>query len=269
MELGGKEVNVRNKNTKNSIALFLIFAFGLPLVCVLLEKNVFKSGMINFILFGIEAAAPTLAAIIVTLILSGKIGIRGFLKKCYIKNIKVNYILLGVMIPIVLIVAAKLTWFVFDSSTPFIKGITTKKLLIVMWALIAEEAGWRGFLQEKLDKHFGYLGTPIFVGAIWALWHYHFFWLGTMSIPVLPFFLGCIADSFGYYWVTKKSKGNVIPASLWHFTYNLFMTILLINPEFNHGSMGPYWIYVIYSIIAAVIISVVFLVNSSQCTVRS
>lgn len=186
---------MRNKNIKNSIALFLSFAFGLPLICVLLEKNVFKSGMINFILFGIEAAAPTLASIIVISIFSGKIGIQEFFKKCYLKNIKLNYILLGVI-------------------------------------------------------------TPILLGTIWALWHYHFFWLGTMSIPALPFLLGCIADSFGYYWVTKKSKGNVIPASLWHFTYNLFMNILLITPEFNHGSMALYWTYVIYSIIAAVIISI-------------
>lgn len=247
-----------NKNTKNSIILFLIFTFGLPLICVPLEKNIFKSGSMNFMLFGIEAAAPTLAALIVISILGGKIGIREFLKKCYLKNIKVKYILLGVIIPIVLIVTAKLTWFVFDGSTPFIKGITAKKLLIVMWALIAEEAGWRGFLQERLDRHFGCLVTPIILGNIWALWHYHFFWLGTMSIPVLPFFIGCVADSFGYYWVTKKSKGNVIPASLWHFTYNLFINILLINPEFNHGSMAPYWIYVICSSIAAVIISVIF-----------
>lgn len=106
---------------------------------------------------------------------------------------KENYILLGVIIPMALLVTAKLTWLVFSGSNPFIKGITAKKLLIIMWALIAEEAGWRGFLQERLDRHFGCLVTPIFVGTIWALWHYHFFWLGTMSIPVLPFFIGCIA----------------------------------------------------------------------------
>lgn len=76
---------MRNKNIKNSIALFLSFAFGLPLICVLLEKNVFKSGMINFILFGIEAAAPTLASIIVISIFSGKIGIQEFLKSVILK----------------------------------------------------------------------------------------------------------------------------------------------------------------------------------------
>lgn len=53
-------------------------------------------------LFGIEAAAPTLAAIIVISILSGKIGIREFLKKCYLKNIKVKYILLGCIAAVII-----------------------------------------------------------------------------------------------------------------------------------------------------------------------
>ncbi|MFL0252649.1 CPBP family intramembrane glutamic endopeptidase [Clostridium neuense] len=264
MELGGKEVNVRNKNTKNSIVLFLIFAFGLPLICVLLEKGVFKSGIINFILFGIEAAAPTLSAIIVTSIFNVKIGIRKFLKKCYIKNIKVNYVLLGVMIPIVLLVAAKLTWCVFASNTTFMKGITVKKLLIIAWSLIAEEIGWRGFLQERLDKPLGYLLAPILLGTIWALWHYHFFWLGTMSAPLILFWLGCIADSFGYYWITKKSKGNIIPVSLWHFTENMFANVLLITPEYNHGSNIPYLLCVVYSCIMAIIISLKLMCEGRQ-----
>ena len=62
--------------------------------------------------------------------------------------------------------------------------------------------------------YFGHLGTPIIIGIIWALWHYHFFWLGTMSAPFILFVLGCITDSVGSYWITKKSKGNVIPASI-------------------------------------------------------
>lgn len=90
------------ENTKNEISLFLIFAFGLPLICVPLEKNIFKSGSINFMLFGIEAAAPTLAAIIATSIFSGKMGIREFLKKCYLKNIKAKYILLGCIAAVII-----------------------------------------------------------------------------------------------------------------------------------------------------------------------
>lgn len=121
-----------------------------------------------------------------------------------------------------------------------------------MWALIAEELGWRGFLQSKLEIRFGHIATPILIGSIWAVWHYHFFWLGTMSAPLFLFVLGCIADSFGYYWITRKSQGNIIPASIWHFTGNLFFNIYQINPEYNKNSTIPYLLFVMFSIIMAI-----------------
>lgn len=242
-----------DENIKKYIALFLIFAFGLPLICVLLVKNfsIFQAGTLNFILYGIEAMTPTLAALIVTAILGGSVRIRVFLKKCYFYNIKIHYMVLAIILPITVLTITKLTSLIFVHDTPFIAGITAKKLIVIMWALLAEEIGWRGFLQEKLDKRCGRIATPILVGIIWASWHYHFFWLGTMSAPLILFLLGCIADSFGYYWVTKKSEGNVIPVSLWHFIENLFSNLFLIS----HGSIVPYLIFVVYSIIMAIGVS--------------
>ncbi|MFT4143009.1 MAG: CPBP family glutamic-type intramembrane protease [Mobilitalea sp.] len=152
--------------------LFLIFAFGLPFICVFLVKNfnVFQSGEINFILYGIEAMTPMLSALIVTAILGGKGRIRVFIKKCYLDNIKIHYIVLALVLPFVVLLITKVTSLIFIDTTPFITSISVKKLIIVMWALIAEELGWRGFLQGKLDKRFGYLTTPIILGGIWALW---------------------------------------------------------------------------------------------------
>lgn len=71
-----------DENIKKYIALFLIFAFALPLICVLLVKNfsIFQAGTLNFILYEIEAMTPTLAALIVTAILGGSVRIRVFLK---------------------------------------------------------------------------------------------------------------------------------------------------------------------------------------------
>lgn len=252
------DTNMKDENIKKYITLFLIFAFGLPLICVFLVKDfsIFQSGEPNFILYGIEAMTPTLSALIVTAILGGNGMIRVFLKKCYFDNIKIHYIVLALILPLVVLTITKLTSLIFVNVTPFITSISVKKLIIVMWALIAEEIGWRGFLQEKLDKHFGYLTTPIILGCIWALWHYHFFLLETMSAPLILFVLGCIAESFSYYWITKKSKGNVIPASVWHFTGNLWINIFLINPENNKGSIVPYLLFVVYSTIMAVCITI-------------
>lgn len=245
---------MKDENIKKWITLFLVVAFGLPLICVFLIKNysVFQSGGANFILYGIEAMTPTLSALIVIAMLGGKGSISIFLKKCFWDNVKIHYIVLALVLPFIVLLITKVTSLIFVDTTPFITSISVKKVIIVMWALIAEELGWRGFLQEKLDKRFGHFTTPIILGCIWALWHYHFFLLGTMSAPLGLFVLGCIADSFGYYWITKKSKGNIIPASVWHFTGNLWFNLFLINPEYNKGSVVPYLIFVVYSAIMAV-----------------
>lgn len=199
---------------------------------------------------------PTFSALIVITILSGHGMIRDFFKKCYFDNFKIRYIVLAVILPFAVLTTTKLTSLLLLNGTPFITSITVKKLIVVIWALVAEEIGWRGFLQEKIDKHCGHLTTPIILGFIWALWHYHFFLLGTMSVPLILFVLGCIAESFGYYWITKKSKGNVIPASIWHFTGNLWINLFLINPEYNQGSIVPYLLFVVYSSIMAIGITI-------------
>lgn len=249
---------MKDENMNEYIALILIFAFGLPLICIFLVKNfmIFQSGMPSFILYGIEAMTPTLGALIVIGIFGGSERIRAFLKKCYFDNIKIKYIVLAIILPLSILSITKLTLLIFTHATPFIGHITSKKLIIVMWSLFSEEIGWRGFLQEKLDKHCGNLAAPIFIGTIWALWHYHFFWLEAMSAPLILFLIGCIVDSFGYYWVTKKSKGNIIPASMWHFVWNLCFNLFLISPEYNQGSILPYFIFVIYSTIMAINISI-------------
>lgn len=249
---------MKTENIIKSITLFLIFAFSIPLICVFLVKNfnIFKSGTFNFILYGIEAISPTLAALIATAILGGSRMLQLFLKKCYFDNIKIRFIILAVLIPLTIFTFTKITSLIFVQDVPFLTGIAPKKLIIIMWSLIAEEAGWRGFLQEKLDKYCGRLWTPILIGIIWTLWHYHFFLLRTMSAPLILFPLGCIADSIGYYWVTKKSSGNIIPASIWHFSENLCFTLFLINPEYNHARIEPYLLYTVYSIIMAIIITI-------------
>lgn len=247
---------MKNESIKKHVGLYLIFVFGLPFICVLLVKNfdIFQSGFLGFTLYGIAAMTPAIAALLTIAILGDNRLIRLFLKKCYLDNIKIRYIVLAVIIPFSVFTLAKITSLIFVQATPFMSSITAKKLLIIMWALISEELGWRGFLQERLDEYFGHLVTPILIGIIWALWHYHFFWLGTMSAPLILFVIACITDSICYYWITKKSKGNVIPASIWHCAGNLCFSLFLINPEYNQGRIEPYLLYTFFSIVMAVII---------------
>ncbi len=198
---------------------------------------------------------PTLSALIVIAVTGGKKELSLFLRKCYLNKFKLSYLLLAIILPMTVLAAAKTSaYFILEQNTFFSRiGIT--EAIVVMWALIAEEAGWRGFLQERVNIFFGHFFTPIIVGLIWALWHYHFFLSGMMTAPIILFILGCIVESFGYYWITIKAKGNIIPATMWHFTGNLLYKVLLIYPEYNNGSILPYLLFVICTTVMALGIS--------------
>jgi len=63
-----------------------------------------------------------------------------------------------------------------------------------------------------------------------------------MDVPFTLLILGCIFESYGYFVITKLSKGNILPASIWHFSGNLFMNIFSLN--INDGD-GKYLTYMI------------------------
>lgn len=125
--------------------------------------------------------------------------------------------------------------------------ISISKAIVLLWSLVAEELGWRGFLQGELDKKLDKKLVPLFIGIIWSLWHYHFFLLGTISVPIVLFTIGCIIDSVIYYVLTKKSKQNIIPASIYHFMGNILFSILIIYPNNHNGNVLPYISYLIAS----------------------
>ena len=240
--------------SRKAIMLFLLFTFALPLVSILLIKNlaVFQSGFFEFFLFGYQAITPTLSALLVVTILYGRGQTGQFIKKCFICNIKAHYIMLAVLFPLITFVLTELSTFFFLDIQTFDITVSFPVFIAVLWALIAEEVGWRGYLQENLDRHLGKYLTPIAVGLTWALWHYHFFFVGFISVPFFLFTLGCVFDSFGYYWLTKKSKGNIIPASVMHFSWNLLFHIFMISPEHHQGNLLPYLIFLSWSFIMAV-----------------
>lgn len=230
--------------------LFLLLVFTIPLLCLagITFIPYFHTGIGYFLLFGILAASPSLAALMTVLIHSGQKGVRVFLNQRYGKRFPLFLALAAFLIPAVILFASHcLTVSASLTKLP----ITGTKLLVIAWALIAEELGWRGFLQPKLDTLLPAVWAPFVLGTIWAAWHIYFYFLGTMEVPFLLLLTGCIIESYGYCELTKKAKGNIIPASLWHISFNLFINLFLLNPSENNGSLIPYSVMTI--LFAAVI----------------
>ena len=66
---------------EREILFFLFIAFSIPLICICLMQYIplCSQGIMKFILYGIEGASPSIAAIITVLHIYGIQGIRRFL----------------------------------------------------------------------------------------------------------------------------------------------------------------------------------------------
>jgi membrane protease YdiL (CAAX protease family) len=234
---------IRNKNGKFIVFEFLFLAAIIPLIITGLKKGacISNNKTIDLILFGVQGMAPSLAAVITVLSFYSHNGLKTFLKERYLLNINYRYCLTAFFMPMVLLSFAKMTAIGCIGNHEFVIP-NAKKLLVIFWALIAEELGWRGFLQERIERKAGIILTPLFVGLIWGLWHYHYFLGGIMDVPFTLLVLGCVFESYGYFAVSKLVKGNILPASIWHFSGNLFLNIFSLNRIDGNGKYLSYLI---------------------------
>lgn len=242
---------MENKDNNKAIIMFLMLAFALPLFSLILLKCTpfFKNGISYFMVYGFEAITPSISALLTIYIVYGKIQVLSFLKKSYIENRKIISIRLAFLLPFIIGILTYILCTVIFNISILNTDISIQKVVILLWSLVAEELGWRGFLQDRLNKKLDKKIIPLLIGIIWSLWHYHFFLLGTISTPIILFIASCIIDSYICYWLTNKSKQNIIPTSIYHFMGNFLLSVLLIYPDYHNGNILPYLLYIISSFI--------------------
>ena len=86
------------RNNVIPILEYVLWAFGIPALCVLLCK-INGNHVLNFILYGIEGASPALAVIIVVLKHNKKTGLIKYIHDKYISNLSLQKCLLAFFIP--------------------------------------------------------------------------------------------------------------------------------------------------------------------------
>lgn len=256
-----REVGViRNlsNNHRLQVLLFGILAYLLPLGCILLMNGteLGQIDIVNFILFGIEAATPTIAAIITVLFFEKKPGIKTFFGSIFSPKIKISTVCACFIIAFIILFTAKCVSCLILKIPFETAELTSKQFIIILWAFVAEEIGWRGFLTKKLATQSNQMFVPLLVGLIWAFWHYHFFIIGTIDVIAPLFILGCVVDSYLYATLLIISKGNILAAMIFHMTSNFLINLFLINPNVNSGSCIPYAAYVIVSALFVIAINI-------------
>ena len=199
------------KTKTNDICMFLLLTFLMPFFFVLCQRTSVHP-VLQLLFYGLEAASPSIAAL---LVLAKNRQLLSFFKKNFTGG----------------------------------KSGTALLFIVIVWAFFAEEIGWRGYLRPYLKEHLEKEWyVPVITGIIWFLWHYHYFYQNGIEVPLLCFFIGCIAESFVYEYLLQWSDGNLLSSMMYHFSWNLCLHLFAINPADHAGNEVPYILMTLFEV---------------------
>ena len=221
------------------------------------------------------AWAPTLSAVLLTTLLGGTAGLRAWLGRAL--RWRVNLIWYGVaMFSMGLIAAAAIGLHVLLGGAapaltlppdvpPDIWYVVLPIILLInvfFGGPIAEEFGWRGFAQPRLQEKLGALPASLLIGVVWSLWHLPFFlFAGGASVvgnlPFPAFVLLTTAWAVLFAWVYNNSGGSVVLTILYHAAVNTTLgTLGLLQPA--GAGLRPLVFALLFSWAVIGVVTVVF-----------
>ena len=136
--------------------------------------------------------------------------------------------------------------------------------------LLGEELGWRGYMNQKMEPLFGTVGTCLFGGVVWSLWHLPMDLAGWLDGEDTFFdtLMMCggrmlLLTCFGTFlmWLTKKTD-SLFPAVVAHFMYNESqgaVMSLLAQGNIPENTSLPLWTDVM-RYLPLLVIAVIFMI---------
>ena len=174
------------------------------------------------------SAGPTFAALIVTLLLAGKAGVRDLFAPLLRWRVSVIWYAVALFWqPVILLAAIGLNMFLGKPTPDFGKvspwfivfPILLTNLLINSW----EEVGWRGFALPRLQARHTALLSSLIIGVLGGLWHLPLFLDKSNPMSTFPFiawFIGTVASAVLYTWLYNNTKGSLLVVSVFHAAGN-------------------------------------------------
>ena len=135
------------------------------------------------------AWAPTIAALVVTSRTEGRVGLRELLAQVCRWRMGLKWYGLAILGPTALGLLAVGIHTVLGGAPPSLAGVAAGFgmppeeapqalvafpmvfLLLCLGGPLAEESGWRGFAQARMQERMGAGPAGLAIGLIWALWH--------------------------------------------------------------------------------------------------
>ncbi|UYV38319.1 CPBP family intramembrane metalloprotease [Rhodobacteraceae bacterium D3-12] len=133
---------------------------------------------------------------------------------------------------------------------------------IMVFSVVGEELGWRGLALPPLIARHGPIKASLGLGLFWAIWHAPLFLLpGDFhnAIPPLLFATQIIASSVIYMHLHLASGGSLVPAHLFHASFNASVGLFPVLPQARGGDVTALWSAV--GILCAIAVTTIFVIR--------
>ncbi len=205
------------------------------------------------------ALGPILAAIIVSLIHSGKAGLWDLLNRIVQYRVDIHWYLVAILGPFALFTLAGaisrgmggegVDLSAFGKSEEFPGfGLMSVWLIHTISFGIGEETGWRGFALPRLQREHSAFSATIILCLFWALWHLPTFFYrpgysGMDVVGAIGWFFSIMTGAILLTWVFNSTKGSVLIASLFHGSIDVAFTSEDVGPEIMNtmGALVMLW----------------------------
>ena len=195
------------------------------------------------------AWGPSIAAIVLTLVNTGKVGIKKLFKKLLIWRVHFKYYFFSIFAILIIGLLSVIIYGLFGGELPDIAIVLKRMgleagdlglalLLLPIFFLIntllggpiAEELGWRGYAQGLLQEKYNPNRSGLIIGFLWSMWHLPLFIFlpkAVGAIPIWAYIPLMTAMGVIFSWLYNNTKGSVLLAILLHGGLN-----------FAHGFLG-------------------------------
>lgn len=256
------------------LKLFLVLTFALFLVGFALVGVLISVGSPNFLVVLAQilmAWTPTVAYAIVHRRANPGSSLWRFIADLFTTRVRLLPLLASILIPVVATTIVWLGYALVSGQSPLdlIANLSVAAVVVMFFdslirGPLGEEVGWRGYLQNELNKRFPLLKASLIVGVIWSLWHLPLWFIsGFQGVDLLLymvfFMIGLIAFSVIIGFVYGRGQ-NLIYAILLHQMLNFSGRLLEMDELTVLG--GTSAVYVVI----ALVLSVAWLRSTSRPT---
>ncbi len=168
-------------------------------------------------------------------------------------------------------------WIAFEVSKSITIRLIFAMTINLSFAIIfggLEELGWRGILQPRLEKMFGYLPSVLTVGAIWGVWHLPLWLIKGTTQSEIPFelylFSGIILTSS--FTTLYKYTNNIFICVLSHAWFNVCIGLALYTDNNGALQINLNWkviVLFVVELIASVVLGILYNRNNRRKVLSS